>query len=263
MNINYDKVSEEEVPMYKLAMDKALAYMKYKYPELCYCGLKINLSSYGGGSNFTPSNKDGWKIKISNRHILYFYDRKNCGLTTPKNGIEVPVEVDSVITIIHELTHYAQGVLGSRIYSEIDTTKNSIEYLQMYHPDIHSKLVKSEGKVYRRGYLVKNKTKRVKQPLKTNLEKLYEEINKNKIIEVKIIDMPKEIEKDVNEVKQVASKGKTKIKEPLNTNPTNKDKEKLEKLLSKKKIWETKLKRAENAVKKLNKKIKYYQKKQK
>jgi hypothetical protein len=105
------------------------------------------------------------------------YDRKNCELTTPKDGIDVPIELEATITIIHELTHYAQGVLGKGVYSEVDTTKNSIEYLQMYHPDIIKKLIKSEGKVYRRGYLVKNKTKRVKPPVKTILEKLYEEIN--------------------------------------------------------------------------------------
>lgn len=130
---------------------------------LCYCGLKINLSSYGGGSNFKPSKRTGWRIKVSNRHKMHFYDRNSCGLTTPKGGIPVPVELDATITLIHELTHYAQGVFGNGIYSEIDTTKNSIEYLEMYHPDIHKKLVKT-------------KSNRVK---KTTLEKLFSEITEN------------------------------------------------------------------------------------
>ena len=173
MQVDYSKVTEEELPTYNRAMANAMAYMNKKYPQLCYCGLKVKLSSYDGQAHFHPKD---WSIKIHSRHILHFYTRKNCGLTTPRKGIEVPIELEATITIIHELTHYAQGVLGKRVYSEIDTTKNSIEYLLMYHPDIYKKLVKSD-KVYRRGYLVKNKTKRVKPPIKTILETILEKAN--------------------------------------------------------------------------------------
>jgi hypothetical protein len=264
MNINYSKVAEQDIPMYEKAMVNALAYMKYKYPTLCYCGLNVELHSCDGGSHFNPYHKKGWKIKIHNRFKLYLYGRKSCGLTTPRGGIEVSAYVDAVITIIHELTHYAQAVYGEingnklfdykfGTFSEIDTTKNSIEYLKEFHPDIHAKLIKTE----------------TDYPVPTYLEKLFSKINTDKIIqslkpkEEKLMvksSAPIITFSSMREAKQVSKN----VKEVINDFvKSDKDKEKLEKLVAKKKEWESKQKRAENAIKKLNKKIKYYQNKSK
>ena len=179
MNINYSKVAEQDIPMYERAMVNALGFMKYKYPYLCYCGLKVELHSCNGGSYFYPCKKNGFRVKIHNRFKLHLYGRKGCGLTTPKKGIEVEPYVDAVITIIHELTHYAQAVYGEikgikpfdykfGTFTEIDTTKNSIEYLKEFHPDIHAKLIKTE----------------TDYPVPTYLEKLFSKINTTEKIDL-------------------------------------------------------------------------------
>lgn len=263
MNINYSKVAEQDIPMYERAMVNALAYMKYKYPYLCYCGLKVELHSCNGGSYFYPSKKNGFRVKIHNRFKLHLYGRKGCGLTTPKKGIEVEPYVDAVITIIHELTHYAQAVYGEikgikpfdykfGTFTEIDTTKNSIEYLKEFHPDIYAKLIKTE----------------TDYPVPTYLEKLFSEINVSEIIktvqpkeEIKIKTSEPMIHfSSLREAKEVSKKVKKVVSE---FSKSDRDNEKLSKLITKKKEWESKQKRAENAIKKLNKKIKYYQNKSK
>jgi len=288
MQVDYSKVIEEELPIYKKALANAFDYIRDKYPTLCFCGLKINLSSYIGQSHFRHCDKRGWSIKVHNRYKLYLYDRKNCGLKHPKGGITVSLELEATITLIHELTHYAQGVLGKRMYNEIDTTKNSIEYLKMYHPDIHRKLIKT------------NKPKVVRA---TPLEKIIATLKgvwweeEKEIIDTpqKIVESNKLVAEFMGDnrtivtrengsaiIHHIKPKGKKKdeirvdlsqfagtytlaeanivtekIKEKANTAIQNK----LNPLLEKKKKWLSKLKRAENAIKKLDKSIKYYNKK--
>jgi len=159
MIVNYDKVIEEEVPMFKKSVEDALAFIKAKYPHLCFCGLTINLKSFVAGSNFRASKSKGWSVNVSPEYKFHLYNRKNCGFTTPSSGIKIPIEVDATRILIHELTHYAQGVLGGGVYSEIDTTKNEIEYFRVYHPEIYAKL---------------RKTAKPQLKIKTNLEKIYE-----------------------------------------------------------------------------------------
>lgn len=264
MQVDYSKVREEELPMFQTAMAKAMAYMEQKYPLLCYCGLKVNLSSYKGQAHFNPHKQKGWSVKIHNRFKLYLYDRKNCGLKHPKGGIPIPLELETIITIIHELTHYAQGVLGKGVYSEIDTTKNSIEYLVMYHPEIYKKLIK---------------TKKPKIVRATPLEKIMAEANKPKVI-----DMPKQKPQPNKLVAEPTAERKNKkedeirvdlsqfagtytlteanvVTEQIKAKANTAIQNKLNPILEKKKKWLSKLKRAENAIKKLDKSIKYYNKK--
>jgi hypothetical protein len=264
MQIDYTKVTEEETPIYKKALANAFDYIRDKYPTLCFCGLKINLSSYIGQSHFRHCDKRGWSIKVHNRFKLYLYDRKNCGLKHPKGGITVSLELEATITLIHELTHYAQGVLGGGTYSEIDTTKNSIEYLLMHHPDIHRKLIK---------------TKKPKIVRATPLEKIMAEANKPKVI-----DMPKQKPQPNKLVAEPTAERKNKkedeirvdlsqfagtytlaqaniVTEQIKAKANTAIQNKLNPLLEKKKKWLSKLKRAENAIKKLDKSIKYYNKK--
>lgn len=65
----------------------------------------------------------------------------------------------------------------------------------------------------------------------------------------------------VEATKVAIAEEKTEIQTPVVAVKANRDAEKLSKLLSAKKAWTSKLRRAENKLKKLNKGIKYYQNK--
>ncbi len=248
MIINYDKVIEQDIPIYERAMANAVAFIKYKYPTICFCGLKVYLFSRKGRSTFSAWKKQGWRIKIHGRFKVHFYNRKSCGLTTPTGGIEVPLELAVTSTIIHELTHYAQALYSPvkiqkikkgtvlkkwefGTFTEIDTTKNEIEHLKMYHPEVYKKLIKTE----------------TDYPVPTYLENLLLKIKKGKI------EMENK-EQETVVIKAVAGLSKTEKVKPI----VNRDEAKRNKLLFKLKEWETKKKRADNAIKKITKKVKYY-----
>jgi len=83
------------------------------------------------------SNRDK-PIRIqNNREIWYTYKRKTIGLTADclQCGIQPSIEFQ----LIHELTHIVQYI-ENRNMSEVETTRNEIEYAKKYYPDLYNKL---------------------------------------------------------------------------------------------------------------------------
>jgi|GEM_PF-2651851 len=72
------------------------------------------------------------------------YHRVRAGLVTPTQGIEMPVALFAKLVLIHELTHALQhGVCdgSKRRYSEVETTRNEIAFIEQVAPVMHSRLV--------------------------------------------------------------------------------------------------------------------------
>lgn len=72
------------------------------------------------------------------------YTRVRSGLTTPREGIAMPVSLYVSVVLVHEFTHALQhGVCGTprRRYSEVETTDNEIEFVRRMAPRLHAQLV--------------------------------------------------------------------------------------------------------------------------
>ena len=72
------------------------------------------------------------------------YTRVRSGLTTPREGIAMPMPLYVSVVLVHELTHALQhGVCGTpkRRYSEVETTDNEIEFVGRMAPRLHAQLV--------------------------------------------------------------------------------------------------------------------------
>ena len=72
-------------------------------------------------------------VQIDMRNMLYLYDMKSLKIkeTTRFVGWRIQTEC----ALIHEMTHHLQYELGRRKGSELETTKNELEYLKKYYPE--------------------------------------------------------------------------------------------------------------------------------
>jgi hypothetical protein len=76
------------------------------------------------------------------------YRRVRARLSTPREGIELPIDLLLTVVLIHEFTHAVQhGVCGGtpRRFSEVETTENEIEFVRVHAPAAHARLVAVEG----------------------------------------------------------------------------------------------------------------------
>jgi len=124
------------------AIPKALEFMQAKYPQINFNEAVVRFSSTRNGSNYyhaSVNNATGF-INISTRDKIYLYKRVSVKLTAPHGGLLVGCELQVVSALIHELTHYVQGI-EKRLFSEVETTINEIEYLKNNEPFWYSKLV--------------------------------------------------------------------------------------------------------------------------
>jgi len=91
---------------------------------------------YKRGYKYT-SNRDK-PIRIqTNREVWHTYKRKTIGLTADCLSCEIQPNIE--LQLIHELTHIIQYIEG-RNMSEVETTRNEIEYANKYYPDLYNKL---------------------------------------------------------------------------------------------------------------------------
>lgn len=77
------------------------------------------------------------------------YRRVRAGLSTPREGLAMPLELYVTLALVHEFTHALQhGVCGTpkRRYSEVETTDNEIAFVRRAAPEIHARLVPVQGK---------------------------------------------------------------------------------------------------------------------
>lgn len=123
------------------AIPKAEAFIKAKYPHINIDEVKVNFSNTRNGSNYIHAQNGATEfINIGTRTKIYLYKRVSCGLTSPHDGLNVGSELQIICSLIHELTHFIQGV-EKRLYSEVETTENEIEYLKANEPFWYSRLV--------------------------------------------------------------------------------------------------------------------------
>ena len=142
MIITYNKAIPQWCrPKIDIALTSALQWLQLKYPHIDFEAAQINISMTRNRSLYY--NKNG-NVAIAVRHKLHLYNKQTVGLTTPKEGLAVGYVIGTTCEIIHELTHYVQGVEG-RKFSEVETTLNEIDYLKEADPYWYSRLVKSSA----------------------------------------------------------------------------------------------------------------------
>lgn len=109
-----------------------------------------------GASRFYLGPAHGFKVP----HILvsvgrgsqvrwHTYRRVRAGLSTPREGVAMPVELYATLALVHEFTHALQhGVCGTpkRRYSEVETTDAEIAFVRREAPEIHAQLVPVKGR---------------------------------------------------------------------------------------------------------------------
>ena len=129
-------------PRYKMqavnnAIGKASSFIKEKYPHISLDEVSINFSATRHGSYYYHSDAS---INVSVRDEIILYKKVTCELTTPPKGLMVGCELQTTCAVIHEVTHYIQG-LEKRKMSEVETTQNEIDYLRVNEPFWFSKLI--------------------------------------------------------------------------------------------------------------------------
>ena len=108
----------------------------------------IHISKVGVGSGWygksTPKRMNDKRIKIGLRGCDVFksYCRK-LDYLTPIGGIPTNRYVGYRRTLIHEITHFIQ-YLQKRTFSEVETTKNELEYLIEILPFYEHQLISYE-----------------------------------------------------------------------------------------------------------------------
>lgn len=131
------------------AIPKAMEFIRNKYPTINFDDVPITFSSTRNGSNYLPPSTYEYRTEINNstgginiatHGKLHLYKKVTIGLTTPHGGLLVGCELQVITSLIHELTHFVQGI-EKRLYSEVETTTNEIEYLKLHEPFWYGRLV--------------------------------------------------------------------------------------------------------------------------
>lgn len=121
----------------------AVDFIRSKYPDYTK-GKKVNIKLSGINTRpmfYHPSKENpGGLVRIGATSVIYLYKRKSVGLTTPEHGIHSGYLIATQCALVHELTHWVQSLRGSR-YGEVETTRNEIEFLQTYYPEVYDKLI--------------------------------------------------------------------------------------------------------------------------
>ncbi|MFO0963301.1 MAG: hypothetical protein U0625_10415 [Phycisphaerales bacterium] len=75
------------------------------------------------------------------------YRRARARFATPRGGLELPVRILATAVLIHEYTHALQHGIGGgdkRLFSEVETTGNEIEFIRRAAPEAFAQLVPVE-----------------------------------------------------------------------------------------------------------------------
>jgi len=127
MKITYNKgIPKWAKSKIEESITKGVEWITNKYPHIDFSEVSMNISMTRNRSLYYSA--DG-SVAISVRSKLFLYNKKTVGLTTPPKGLLVGYVLGTTMGIIHELTHYVQGI-EKRPFSEVETTLNEIEYLK-------------------------------------------------------------------------------------------------------------------------------------
>ena len=134
--LNENKLPKWQISVVHDAIGIAIRFIKNKYninPFELDCSIVVSNSCRG--SSYYRSNK---LIKLAGRRRSWHtYKRKRVGLCA--NGIYVGIKERYILSLIQELTHHIQNI-QKRKASEVETTKNEIEYVKQFHPYLAKQL---------------------------------------------------------------------------------------------------------------------------
>ena len=160
----------------EVALQKAKGFLENKYHELKSNDQWINFDNIYWAKTGTKSqasrhgfaDKYGLKSGLSMRIGMlprrkkkwYSYDRKTpSGWICPIGGVDVEPQVGLEITLVHELTHIMQYILGLTV-GELLTTVNEQEYVFENYPRYARYLVTFEVRKQQEKFFKRNKANR-------------------------------------------------------------------------------------------------------
>lgn len=123
---------------------KVIDWMKIKYPDVNFDNTDFIFSSnYNRSRYFRNEITNGNYIRpntcISTRAQLMLYNKKS--LKIKRNEIFVGSKIQMECALVHELTHHVQYEKNERKGNELDTTKNELEYLFAFYPEIYKRIM--------------------------------------------------------------------------------------------------------------------------
>lgn len=134
------KAINEAVPM-------ALKFLEDKYGKR-FDNVKLLIQPNSRGSHyFSNSHRPHKKFGsvpvagICTRGELLLYEKKSIG--EYRDGFRVGPMIQTACSIVHELTHHIQ-FLEKRKYSEVETTKNELDFLKMKFPEWYEMIMIEE-----------------------------------------------------------------------------------------------------------------------
>ena len=140
-NTTARSIPMKQQKVFKEAFHVALKFIIEKYGNLNW-DVEIKLSNTCRFSKHAYWRKRDRPciIRINGRRRKWYsYNRKTVGAMA--NGIPISQKTAYTLSLIHELTHHVQ-YLQERQFSEVETTRNEIEFVSINHPDIFNKLTK-------------------------------------------------------------------------------------------------------------------------
>ena len=122
-------------------LKQALDFMKSKYPNTNFDNMRIIFTRGNKRSRYSRNNhkKDLLPtVRIEMRDLLWVYDIKSLNIKQCK--VKTGLKIQTLSTLVHELTHHYQGENGLK-YGEVLTTKNELEFIEQNFPDIYIKMM--------------------------------------------------------------------------------------------------------------------------
>ena len=124
---------------------RAKSWMSEKYPSVNFDNAAFIFSAgYKRSRYFRNNSSKNPKYSTPNvcictRGMLMLYNKRSLGIN--KTHLFVGPETQMMCALIHELTHHAQYEQDKRKGNELDTTRNELEYLEKYRPDIYAEII--------------------------------------------------------------------------------------------------------------------------
>jgi hypothetical protein len=142
-------------------IQKAVSWLQAKYPSVDFTTTEYIFSGNYTRSRYYRNEVECGKYLapntcISTTDCLRLYNKKSLNVSKKAiRGFTINREVNILCSLVHELTHHAQYELNLN-RGELETTKNELEYLKEFHPDIYNKCIKPEKKTYLEKFLEKH-----------------------------------------------------------------------------------------------------------
>jgi hypothetical protein len=134
----------DQIPAF---IEKAVSWLQVKYPSVDFTTTEYIFSGSYSRSRYYRNQVECGKYLAPNtcigtRDDLYLYDKKSLNVSKKATtGLKVGREIQILCALVHELTHHAQYELNLN-RGELETTRNELEYLKEFHPEVYKKCVK-------------------------------------------------------------------------------------------------------------------------